>query len=72
VKVTLAKIARRSSWKREVEVHQLAGNVILRLIYPFDSVVGREEASSARDMFKELKYLEILFEREFETLYMTS
>jgi len=28
-------MARRSSWKREVDVHQLAGRVILRPLYPF-------------------------------------
>jgi hypothetical protein len=53
--VTLAKIARRSSWKREPEAHQLAGNVILRPLYSFDSTVGGEEpiVSSAGAMFSE-------------------
>jgi len=52
---TLEKIARRSSWKRDVEVHQLAGKVILRPLYPFDSTAGGEEPilSSAGDMFSE-------------------
>jgi hypothetical protein len=53
---TLAKIARRSSWKREPEVHQLAGNVILRPLYPLDSTAGGEEepiVNSAGDMFSE-------------------
>jgi hypothetical protein len=47
---TLAKMARRSSWKSDVEDHQLAGKVILRPLYPLIGTAGSIMSSSAGDI----------------------